>query len=66
MPKILRFLDPNESPNPGLKNRHSVNKKKITYHLADFAVLADHKVQMKESEKRDKYLDLARQLKECE
>ena len=29
----------------------------------DFAVPADHKVKLKESEKRDKYLDLARELK---
>ena len=28
----------------------------------DFAVLADHKVKLKESEKEDKYLDLAREL----
>ena len=30
----------------------------------DFAVPADHKMKLKESEKRDKYLDLVRQLKE--
>ena len=29
----------------------------------DFAVTADHRVKLKESEKRDKYLDLARELK---
>ena len=29
----------------------------------DFAVLTDHKVKLKESEKKDKYLDLARELK---
>ena len=29
----------------------------------DFAVSADHRVKFKESEKRDKYLDLARELK---
>ena len=29
----------------------------------DFAVLADHRVKLKESEKKDKYLDLARELK---
>ena len=28
-----------------------------------FAVPADHRVKLKESEKRDKYLDLARELK---
>ena len=29
----------------------------------DFAVPADHRLKLKESEKRDKYLDLARKLK---
>ena len=29
----------------------------------DFAIPADHKVKVKESEKKDKYLDLARELK---
>ena len=29
----------------------------------DFAVPADHRVKLKESEKNDKYLDLARELK---
>ena len=29
----------------------------------DFAVSTDHKVKLKESEKKDKYLDLARELK---
>ena len=28
----------------------------------DIAVLADHRVKLKESEKKDKYLDLAREL----
>ena len=29
----------------------------------DFAVLADHRVKLKECEKRNKYLNLARELK---
>ena len=29
----------------------------------DFAVLADHGIKLKESEKKDKYLDFARELK---
>ena len=29
----------------------------------DFAILADHRVKIKENKKRDKYLDLARELK---
>ena len=34
-----------------------------TYRFLDFAVPADHRVRLKESEKKDKYLDLARELK---
>ena len=29
----------------------------------DFAVLADHKIKLKESKKKDKYFDLVRELK---
>ena len=39
------------------------NKKKRTCPLVNFVVLADNSVNLKESEKRDKYLDLARKLK---
>ena len=35
-----------------------INKK-----IVDFAVPADHRIKLKECEKRDKYLDLARELK---
>ena len=35
-----------------------INKKRV-----DFAVPADHRINLKESEKKDKYLDLARELK---
>ena len=38
-------------------------QKKRTCHIVDFAFLADYRVKIKESEKRDKYLDLARELK---
>ena len=38
-------------------------KKKRTCRIVDVAVLADHRVKLKESEKTDKYLDLVRQLK---
>ena len=40
-----------------------INKKKRTYRNVDFAVPDDHSVKLKESEKQDKYLDLARELK---
>ena len=39
-----------------------VNKKKRTFQIVDIAVPADHKVKLKENEKRDKYLDLTREL----
>ena len=34
-----------------------------TCKIVDFAVSAGHRVKLKESEKKDKYLDLARELK---
>ena len=39
------------------------NKKKKNCKIVDFAVPADHRTNLKESEKKDKYLDLARELK---
>ena len=38
-------------------------KKKRTSRIVNFAIWVDHKVKLKESEKKDKYLDLARKLK---
>ena len=40
-----------------------INKKKKICKIVDFAVPADHRINLKESEKKDKYLDLARELK---
>ena len=40
-----------------------INKKKRTFKIVNFAVPADHKIKLKECEKKDKYLDLARELK---
>ena len=37
-------------------------QKKRSYQIVDFPVLADHRVKLLEGEKRDKYLDLAREL----
>ena len=39
------------------------NKKKRTCKIVDFAVPANHRIKLKECEKKDKYLDLARKLK---
>ena len=38
-------------------------EKKRTCQIVNFAVLADQRVKLKEREKRDKYLDLSRELK---
>ena len=40
-----------------------INKRKGICKIVDFAVPADHRINLKESEKKDKYLDLARELK---
>ena len=40
-----------------------INKKKRTCKIVDFALRADHRIKLKECEKKDKYLDLARELK---
>ena len=40
-----------------------INKKKRTCKTVDFAVPADHRIKLKECEKKDKYLDFARELK---
>ena len=55
----------NGSPNLGQKTRpyNNQQKKKNISKIVDFAVPADHRIKLKECEKRDKYLDLARELK---
>ena len=40
-----------------------INKKKRTCKIVDFAVPADRRIKLKECEKKDKYLDLAREVK---
>ena len=42
--------------------KKKIKKKKICK-IVDFAVPADHRINLKENEKKDKYLDLARELK---
>ena len=41
-------------------------KKEGICKIVDFAIPADHRINLKESEKKDKYLDLARELKKLE
>ena len=45
-----------------VNNNNNNNKKRISK-IVDFAVSADYRIKLKESEKRDKYLDLAREFK---
>ena len=40
-----------------------INKRKRICKIVDFAIPVDHRINLKESEKKDKYLDLARELK---
>ena len=58
----------NGSPNLGPKtrpyNNQQQNKKKNKIcKIVDFAVPADHRIKLKKCEKRDKYFDLARELR---
>ena len=74
----LGFWDKNRSPNLGQttrpcnnqqqKEKKKMNKerKKRTWRIVDFAVLADSRVKLKGSEKKDKYPDLARELKKLD
>ena len=54
------------SPNHGQKTRPYSNQqqqKKCTWKIVDFAVPADDRIKLKESEKKDKYFGLPRELK---
>ena len=59
------------SPNLGQKTRPSKNlqkkkkkkRKEKSQKIVDLAVHAEHRIKLKECEKKDKYLDLARELK---
>ena len=54
----------NGSPNLGQKTRpYNNQQKKRTYKIVDFTVPAGRRIKLKEYEKKDKYLDLARELK---
>ena len=46
-----------------INKKKEKKRKKTTCRIVDFAVSAHHRVNLKESEKNDKYLDLARELK---
>ena len=56
--EVLRYLI--SARRPGLV---IVDKKKRTRRIVDFTGPSDHREKLKESKKKDKYLDLARELK---
>ena len=45
------------------KKKKKKKKKRRTYRIVNFAVSADHRAKLKENEKRDKYLEITRELK---
>ena len=45
------------------KKKKKKEKEKRTCKIVDFAVPADHRIKLKECEKKDKYLDFAKELK---
>ena len=49
--------------NKNKKQKNKNKKKTRIYKIVDFAVPVDHRIKLKECEKKDKYLDLARELK---
>ena len=70
----MGFWQTHGSPNLGQKTRLYNNqqkkkkkkkkkKEKTICKIVDFAVPADHRIKLKECEKKDKYIDLARELK---
>ena len=58
----MGFWHTHGSRNLGQKTRPNNNqqKKKRTCKIDGFAVPVDHRIKLKECEKKDKYLDLAR------
>ena len=61
----MRLWHTHGLPNLGQKTRLNNNnkKKERTCKIVDLAVPPDHRIKLKECEKKDKYLDLARELK---
>ena len=61
----LGFCDTNESPNFGQMTTPSNSQqqqKKSTCWIVHFAIPADYRLKLKESKKRNKYMELARKL----
>ena len=52
-----------DNNNKNKRERERERERERTGHTVDFTFLADNKVKIKESEKRDKYLNLSRELR---
>ena len=64
MYKILRDHQISDrKPDPVIINKKLKEKNERTCRIVEFAIPADYSVKIKESEKSDKYLDLARELR---
>ena len=50
-----------QAVNNNNNDNNNNNQQKNICKVDDFAVPADHRIKLKQSEKRDKYLDLARE-----
>ena len=59
---LYKETKPNQTkPNQTRRQDHVLVKKiKINYRIVDFSVPADYRVNVKQKEKRDKYVDLSR------
>ena len=55
----LGFRDTNGSPNLGQTTGPCNNPQRRACRIVDFAVLAYHRVKLKKSKKKNKYIDLA-------
>ena len=62
---VIQHSSENPLTNTGVKklSRNNNNNNNNICKIVDFAVPADHRINLKECEKKDKYLDLARELK---
>ncbi len=54
---------PNLNQKTRLQQKKKNSKEKKSFKIVDFAVSADHRIKLKESEKKDTYLELAKEFK---
>ena len=59
---IIIYTDLSQKTRSYNNNKKKIKKERICK-IVDFAVPADHRIKLKECEKKHKYFDLARELK---